>query len=152
MTLVLTTFGVSIASALFPVINIELYLTGLGVTGSGHRAVLLGVVAGLGQSVGKVAWYEASRRGIESAWVQRKLAKPRTAVALERWRGRIHGRPWFGGAVILLSAFAGVPPLLAMAAIAGILEMPRWVFFPTVFVGRAARFWLILAGVDLVLA
>ena len=152
MIVLLTTFGVSIASALFPVINIEAYLVGLGATGHGaHRTLLLGLAAGLGQSVGKVVWYEASRRSFESAWVQRKLGRPRIGAALERWRGRMHGRPWYGGGIVLISAFAGVPPLLAIAAVAGILELPRWVFFPTVFVGRAARFWLILAGADSVL-
>lgn len=149
MIVVLTTFGVSVASALFPVINIEAYLVGLSASGAGdHRSVLLGVVAGLGQSVGKVGWYEASRRGFESAWMQRKLSGPKISAALERWRGRMQGRPWYGGLVVLVSAIVGVPPLLAIAAVAGILELPRWMFFPTVFVGRALRFWLILAGVD----
>jgi hypothetical protein len=26
--------------------------------------------------------------------------------------------------------------------------MPYWVFLPTIFVGRALRFWLVLTGVE----
>jgi membrane protein YqaA with SNARE-associated domain len=45
----------------------------------------------------------------------------------------------------------GLPPLLVMAAVAGALKMPYWVFLPTIFVGRAMRFWLVLAGVEFLL-
>ena len=42
----------------------------------------------------------------------------------------------------------GIPPLLVMAAVAGALQDAVWVFLPTVFVGRALRFWLVLVGVE----
>ena len=53
MILLLTTLGVSVASALLPLINIELYLAGISAVGSGE-AVALGIVAGAGQSIGKI--------------------------------------------------------------------------------------------------
>jgi len=150
MILLGSTFGVSVASALFPLINIELYLAGVGAVGSG-TAVTLGLVAGAGQSAGKIVWYEIARRSIETEWAQKKLSSPRVRASYDRWVTQMHGRPWYGGAVLFVSALAGLPPLLVMAAVAGALKMPYWVFLPTIFVGRALRFWLILAGVEFLL-
>ena len=64
---------------------------------------------------------------------------------------RITGRPWYGGGILFVAALFGLPPLLVMAAVAGALKMPYWVFLPTIFVGRALRFWLVLAGVEFIL-
>jgi membrane protein YqaA with SNARE-associated domain len=150
MILLGSTFGVSVASALFPLINIELYLAGVGAVGSG-TAVTLGLVAGAGQSAGKIFWYEIAKRSIETEWAQRKLSSPRVSASYGRWVVQMRGRPWYGGALMFVSALAGLPPLLVMAAVAGALKMPYWVFLPTIFVGRALRFWLILAGVEFLL-
>lgn len=146
MILLLTTFGVSVASALLPLINIELYLAGISAVGSGE-AVALGIVAGAGQSVGKIFWYEVAKRSIGSKRVQKRLSAPKVAKAYDRWVAAMQGRPWYGGAVLFAAALAGIPPLLVMAAVAGALKMPYWVFLPTIFVGRALRFWLVLTGV-----
>lgn len=150
MILLLATFGVSVASALIPIVNVELYLAGLGAVGTG-RALTLGVVAGAGQSVGKIVWYEIARRGMQSEWAQRKLATPKVRESYDRWVERITGRPWYGGGILFVAALFGLPPLLVMAAVAGALKMPYWVFLPTIFVGRALRFWLVLAGVEFIL-
>ena len=146
MILVLSTFGVSVASAMIPLINIELYLAGVGTTGSG-TAVTLGIVAGAGQTLGKIFWYEVAKRSIDTDFVQRRLSSPKVHAAYERWVTAMRGRPWYGGAVLFAAALGGIPPLLVMAAVAGALKMPYWVFLPTIFVGRALRFWFVLAGV-----
>ena len=146
MILLLSTFGVSVASALLPLINIELYLGGLSAVGSGE-AVSLGIVAGAGQSIGKIFWYEVAKRSIDSKRIQKRLSAPKTRQAYDRWVGTMQGRPWYGGAVLFAAALAGIPPLLVMAAVAGALKMPYWVFLPTIFVGRALRFYLVLVGV-----
>ncbi len=148
MSLALWTFGVSIASALFPLINMEVILGGMAATVEDGHAFTLAVTAGLGQTVGKIVWYEATRRSIETDWVQRKLAGEKVRASYERWQGRMEGRPWFAGAIMLVSSFGGIPPLLVMAAVAGALRMRMYVFLPTVFVGRTLRFWLVLAGVE----
>lgn len=148
MILLATTFGVSVASALFPLINIELYLAGVGAVGT-EEAVGLGLVAGAGQSAGKIVWYEIAKRSIETEWAKRKLSSPKVHASYDRWVRQMQGRPWYGGALLFVAALAGIPPLLVMAAVAGALKMPYWVFLPTIFVGRALRFWLVLAGVDL---
>ena len=148
MSLWLWTFGVSIASALFPLINMEVILGGMAATvGDGH-AFPLALTAGLGQSVGKIVWYEATRRSIETDWVQKKLSSDKIKNSYARWQARMDGRPWFAGGIMLVSSFAGVPPLLVMAAVAGALKMRMWVFLPTILIGRTLRFWLVLAGVE----
>jgi membrane protein YqaA with SNARE-associated domain len=60
----------------------------------------------------------------------------------------MEGRPVYAGAVMFVAASVGIPPLLVMAAVAGMLKMPMWVFLPTVFVGRSIRFGLLFLGVD----
>lgn len=149
MILLLTTFVVSVGSALLPLINAEAYLVGIGVLGG--AAVAHATAAGLGQCVGKLVWYEVARRGVDSPWVQRKLEKPKVRAAYDRWSARMEGRPWFSGGIMFAAAFLGVPPLLVMAAVGGALRMPLAIFVPTVVVGRTLRFWLILVGVDFVL-
>lgn len=145
--LLASTFGVSVASALIPLINIEVIVAGLSASGSG-QAVGLALAAGAGQSLGKIVWYEVAKRGISSDWAQRKMANPKVKQRYEGWILRMDGRPWFGGGVMFVSAFVGLPPLLVMAAVAGALRMPMWVFLPTIFVGRTLRFYLIIVGVD----
>lgn len=151
MTTILSTFGVAVASALIPFINIELYLVALAKVVGPGSAVVLAIASGAGQTVGKVIWYEASRRSWESSWVQKKVSGPKMKASYEKWQGRIEGRPWYAGAIMFVSAFTGVPPLLVLAMVAGTMKMPMWVFVPTVLVGRILRFWLILAGVGVVL-
>lgn len=147
LSLALWTFGVSIASALFPLINMEVILGGMAATVGGH-AFTLAVLAGGGQTIGKIVWYETTRRSIETDWVQKKLSGDKVKASYARWQARMEGRPFFAGGIMLISSFGGIPPLLVMAAVAGALKMRMYVFLPTIFVGRALRFWLVLAGVE----
>jgi len=151
VTVILSTLGLSVASALIPLINIEIYLGVLASQVGPARSVVLALAAGGGQTIGKVIWYEGARRSFESDWVQKKLSKGKWRQSYQIWYDRIHGRPWYAGAIMFASAFLGVPPLLALAMVAGTLKMPMWVFLPTVFVGRVLRFYLILMGVGSVL-
>lgn len=152
----LATLGVSVASAVLPIINLEIYLAGVagasGVAGlGGGGALLFAVAAGLGQTVGKVIWYEVARRGVESAWAQKKLSGPKISRSYATWTARMEGRPWYAAAIIFLAASVGLPPLLVMSAVAGALRMRLWVFVPTVLLGRTLRFYLLLLGVDVAL-
>ncbi|NYJ00836.1 membrane protein YqaA with SNARE-associated domain [Nocardioides thalensis] len=152
MILWLSTFGFSIASALLPFLPIEVYIVGAGAAEPGvPAAVSLGIAAGAGATIGKIIWYEAARRGIDSAWAQKKLAKPKVKASYEKWLGRMQGRPVYAAVIMFLAASAGIPPLLAMAAVGGLLKMPMWTFIPTVFVGRTIRFTLLFLGVDFAL-
>lgn len=152
MILWLSTFAFSIASALLPFLPIEVYILGAGASEPGvPAAVSLGIAAGAGATIGKIVWYEAARRGIDSAWAQKKLAKPKVRASYEKWLGRMQGRPAYAAAIMFLAASAGIPPLLAMAAVGGLLKMPMWTFIPTVFLGRTLRFTLLFLGVDFAL-
>lgn len=142
-------FGLSIASALLPFLPIEAFIVGSATAKSGTgAAIAFGIAAGAGATVGKVIWYELARRGVDSAWVQKKLSAPKARAAYTRWTARIDGRPVYAGSIMFVAASVGVPPLLVMAAVAGALKMPMWVFLPTVFVGRSLRFGLLFLGAD----
>lgn len=149
MILWLTTFAVSIASALLPFLPMEVYIVGAAATRPTVSAAIgLGVAAGAGATVGKIIWYEAARRGIESAWAQKKLSAPKVRDGYEKWVARMQGRPVYAASVMFVAASVGLPPLLVMAAVGGLLKMPMWVFVPTVFLGRTIRFSLLFLGVD----
>ncbi|MFC7505325.1 hypothetical protein ACOACQ_10975 [Nocardioides sp. CPCC 206347] len=152
MILWLTTFAFSIASALLPFLPMEVYIVGAGAADGGTAtAIALGIAAGAGATVGKVVWYEAARRGADSAWAQKKLSSPKVKAGYEKWVARMQGRPWYAIGVMFVAASVGIPPLLVMAAVGGLLKMPMWAFVPTVFVGRTIRFTLLFLGVDFAL-
>ena len=149
MILWLTTFAISIVSALVPFLPIEVYIVGAGAASPGTaQAISLGIAAGAGATIGKLVWYEAARRGIDSEWAQKKLSSPKVKAGYERWVDRTQGRPVYAAAIMFVAASAGIPPLLVMAAVGGILKMPLWIFIPTVFLGRSVRFSLLFLGVD----
>ncbi len=149
MILWLTTFAFSIASALLPFLPIEVYILGAGAAEPGvPAAISLGVAAGAGATIGKIIWYEAARRGVDSAWAQKKLSSPKIKAGYEKWVARMQGRRWYAAGIMFIAASVGIPPLLVMAAVGGLLRMPMWVFIPTVFVGRTLRFTLLFLGVD----
>ena len=146
--LLLASFALAVASALLPAINIEVYLAGVATQLDAAETVGIALVAGLGQTIGKTVWYEVARRGVETKRGQRLLSKKKTGPAIERWRARTAGRPVFAGGVLAVSSFAGFPPLLAMAVVAGALRMQLSVFVPVVLVCRTLRFYLLVAGVE----
>ncbi|MCL2543098.1 MAG: hypothetical protein FWE71_11670 [Nocardioidaceae bacterium] len=138
----------SLASALLPFLPMEAYILGAGATNGGTaKEISLGIAAGIGATCGKIIWYELALHGSQLAWVQKKMSKPKVAAAYERWTARMQGRPWYAAAIMFVAASVGLPPLLAMAAVAGFLKMPMWVFIPTVLVGRSIRFALLFMGV-----
>lgn len=149
MLLWLATFAFGFASAMIPFLPIEVYIIGAGAAKGGtSQAIALGVAAGAGATVGKMIWYELARRGSSSEWAQKKLASPKVKASYDKWVGRMQGRPAYAGTIMFVSAFVGIPPLLAMAAVGGFLRMRMWVFLPTVLVGRCLRFSLLFLGVD----
>jgi membrane protein YqaA with SNARE-associated domain len=148
--LILSTFAFSFASALIPVLNIEVYLGAVGTRTSIAEALGLSLVAAAGATLGKIVWYVVARRSVDSAWVQRRLDRPKVRETYDRWEERVRGRPWYAAGVLFAAASIGIPPLLVMAVLAGSLHMRFWVFVLSCFVGRALRFYFILAGVALV--
>lgn len=143
MRLLLTVLAVSFVSALFPLVNAEAFLAWVATRDSVSLA-LAAAVAAVGQVAGKLIWYYAGLRTVESEWMRRKLAKSKREQTLATWQARTHDRPWAAGLLVFAAAFVGLPPYLAVAAIAGLLGVGVRLFVVTGVVGRFLRFWLVL--------
>jgi membrane protein YqaA with SNARE-associated domain len=147
MKLLLTTFVVAVASALFPLINIEAYLATVGSLVDSYGVWPVSIVAALGQAVGKVLWYEVGRSSMSWSFVRKKMETDKWRAQYEKVKRWSDARPWADVALLFLSATAGIPPLAIMAVLAGQLEVNRLLFFATVLVGRVLRFAGLLGGI-----
>ena len=143
---ILGLFGVSVASALVPLINIEVYLLGLSAVSSSQGVWLLAAVTGLGQMLGKMVWYYLGANALRWGWVRRKVEKPKAQAKLELWRSRTQDRPVLGAALLFASAVSGFPPFAILAVLAGQLRMNPAMFFIVGFLGRTLRFAAFLGG------
>ncbi len=143
---VLGLLGVAFASALIPLINIEVYLIGLAAVTSTEHVWLLASVAGVGQMIGKLVWYYLGANALRWGWVRRKMENPKALAKLELWRGRTHDRPLVGALLLFASAAGGFPPFAIVAVIAGQLRLNVVVFMTVGIVGRTLRFAAFLGG------
>jgi membrane protein YqaA with SNARE-associated domain len=141
--LLLGTFLFSFGSALVPILNAEAYVA---LAAHSHPALLIALVAAVGQMVGKVLWYYAGANAERLPYIHRKMDRPKTRASMDRWQARTQGRPWFTAMLLFLSAWAGFPPYAVMAALAGVLRVSFVVFLLTGFVGRFLRFWIVAAA------
>lgn len=146
MKLLLGTFLFSLASALVPVLNVEIYLAAL--PDVEERALEFAVVAGTGQTIGKIIWFYAGIHSMKVSWLKRKMETPKWQASYQKWHERIVGRPLLAGTIVFVSAFSGFPPLAIIAVLAGSLRMSLPVFIGTTLVGRILRFWLVLEGAE----
>ena len=143
MKLLLTVFAVSFVSALVPLVNAEAFLAWVASL-DGVPLAICAAVAAVGQVAGKLIWYYAGLRTIEVGWIQRRMEKHQRKATLEKWRQQTHGRPVATGTLLFSAAFLGLPPYLAVAAVAGLLDVGLTMFVVTGLVGRFLRFWLVL--------
>lgn len=146
MKLLLGTFLFSVASALIPVLNVEIYLAAL--PNVEERAFEFAVVAGTGQTIGKILWYYAGVHSMKVSWLKKKMETEKWQASYQKWHRRIVGRPVLAGTICFVSAFSGFPPLAIIAVLAGSLRMNLPVFIGTCLVGRILRFWLVLEGAE----
>lgn len=149
MKLLLATFGVAVASALFPLINIEAYIAGVAALVHSFGIWPVSMVAAAGQAVGKVVWYQVGRSSMRWKYIQKKMASAGWQRQYVRIKARTDKQPWTGMALLFVSATLGFPPLAIMAVIAGQLQFHRVWFYLTTFVGRTLRFAAVLGGVSL---
>ncbi|WP_243793130.1 YqaA family protein [Saccharopolyspora gloriosae] len=143
--LLATAFGMSVASALIPVISVEIFVVGMVVKGPEVPWWLLALVVTIGQIGGKLLYYYAARGLIRLPRFMERKSDPeqhqgRWAAWLERFRFSCQTRPVWTGGVLLLSATASLPPFLATCVIAGWARVPVSTFLVTGLVGRFARF------------
>lgn len=148
MKLLLGTFAFSLASALNPLLPVEVYLAGVAAQAENRNLWLLALAAGVGATIGKLIWFYAGVHSMKIPWLRKKMEKPKWQASYVTWNQRIHGRPMLAGGIVFTSAFTGFPPLAVIAVLAGTLRMNVGVFLVTVTAGRTLRFWTVLAGVD----
>ena len=140
--------GVSFASALVPLINIEAYLGVRGSVSAVENVWLLGFAAAFGQMVGKVVWYYLGASSLHWRWVRKRIETPKAEARLEKWRTRTHERPVLTGGLVFLSAASGFPPFAIVAVLAGQLRMSLTMFFVLGLLGRWLRFTAVLGGAE----
>ncbi len=139
-------FLVGVASAVFPLINIEADLSVRAAVASVDAIWVMSLVAAVGQMLGKIAWYYLGASSLHWEWVRRRAEKPKNAARLETWRARTHERPVFTGTIVFLSAFTGFPPFAVLSVLAGQLRMSLTLFLALGLVGRWLRFAAVLGG------
>lgn len=155
MLALLTSVGFGVVSAVVPVVNAEAYVVGSQVTAVAG-AVPIAVGVGIGQMFGKLILFLSVRQGKELSFVRHRRAEARRAPVGEtraRFRAAVArllelvGQKRWGVPIVLLAAVVGLPPLYAVALLAGATTMRvRW-FAATVLVGRVTRFVLLALGI-----
>lgn len=146
-----TSFGMAVASALVPLISVEIFVVGLALKGPQVPWWLLALVVAVGQISAKLLYFYAAQGVLRlPGFLQRRTGthdasgapagKGRWRRWLEGFRSNCHHRPFWTGAVLTLSAAASLPPFLATAVIAGWARIPLVTFLLTGFVGRFVRF------------
>lgn len=132
-------------SGLVPVLNIEVYLVGAVFALDDGALVAMAVMAGLGQTLGKVPYYYVGRGSLSTPWLRRRAETPgKWAARAARWRHKAEERPVWGMGLLALSSFASVPPFMVISVLAGVVRMNLWWFCVVTFVTRTARFLLVV--------
>ena len=150
----LTSLGFGVLSAIFPLANAEGYIIASQVSAvAGAMPVAVGV--GVGQTIGKIVLFLGVRGGKNSRFFSEHKDKVRShPVGPTRERLRSAGRKLlelvgtkrWGLPIVLLAAVVGIPPLYAVALLAGATKMKLVLFGLVVLAGRVARFVLFAAG------
>lgn len=151
-------FGMAVASALVPLISVEVFVVGLVLKDPEMHWWLLALVVAVGQIGAKLLYYGAARGAVRlPRFLQRRAApgsdatnvaavpSPATQWArwrnvLERFRANCRDRPVWAGGLLLVSAAASLPPFVATCVIAGWARIPIATFLLTGFAGRFVRF------------
>jgi membrane protein YqaA with SNARE-associated domain len=147
--------GYGLVSGIIPLINAEAFVVASQLTAAAS-AVPTAIGIAIGQTIGKVALFYAVRGGRQLPFVkarrEEQRARPASPARL-RWRRfvdqllQLVGDPRWGLPITLLAAFLGIPPLYAVALIAGATRMNGGWFAATVLVGRLLRFVFLALGI-----
>jgi membrane protein YqaA with SNARE-associated domain len=151
----LTSIGFGVISAIVPVANAEAYVIGSQVSAvAGLIPIAVGV--GIGQMFGKLVLFFSVRKGKELPFVRHRREEARrepVSRARARFRHRVAqllelvGQKRWGLPIVLLAAVVGLPPLYAVALLAGATAMRGVWFALVVLVGRVSRFVLLALGI-----
>jgi membrane protein YqaA with SNARE-associated domain len=153
----LVTVATGFASAFIPAIPVEPYIVGLMAT-TEQNAVLVGIAAGIGQTIGKLLIFLGVRGLIRAPILQRWLGRRAKALPAPEPETPTGGgvgtkirtagvkltalldRPALSAPIVLLSATVGLPPLLLVSAYAARTRMTVGMFTATCLLGRSIRF------------
>lgn len=152
--------GYGFASAVIPVLNAEAYMAAAGVLAGPFMIAVITAAMTVGTVCGKVLIFQGARVGQEFARSKAHPTPRDPTRPVGRFRRTLHAasdtmlgwlaHPVRGVATVFAAASLGVPPLVAVAALAGLSKQRLWVFIPAVALGRGLRFALIgfaVAGV-----
>ncbi len=150
----LTSIGYGVASAIFPPVNAEAYVVLSQVSAViGVFPIAIGVA--IGQTIGKLALFYSVRAGRQSRFARHRRARSRTKPkgafrqkfdAAAAWLLQLVGTKRWGLPIVLIAAVVGIPPLYAVALLAGATKMKAHWFALMVLIGRITRFVLIAEG------
>jgi membrane protein YqaA with SNARE-associated domain len=154
----LTSIGFGILSAVIPIANAETYVIASQVSAvAGPIPIAIGV--GIGQTIGKLILFLGVRRGREFAIFRRRREqrqeKPQPVGPVRaKFRAIVAklldlvGQKRWGLPIVGIAAVVGIPPLYAVALLAGATTMRASLFALVVLVGRTTRFILVALGIS----
>ena len=152
----LTSVGFGTVSAVVPVVNAEAYVVGSQVSAIAG-AVPIAVGVGIGQTFGKLILFLSVRQGKNLPFVRHRRAeaargpvgpfRAKVRAAIARLLELVGQKRW-GLPIVLLAAVVGLPPLYAVALLAGATTMRTLWFALVVLVGRVTRFVLLATGLN----
>lgn len=136
-----------IGSAVFPLLNAEAYVVGLGALVQTSWILLLAVVAlTVGTVLGKAIVFVLVRRGSERFRVDPEERRP-PRTAFTAWLRRtgdlmlaLLDRPVAGALVVFASSLLSVPPLAVVTFVAALSRQRLAVFLMMVLVGRGLQY------------
>ena len=148
MRLLLATFAMGVLSAVFPLVNMETYIAGIAALIGDINIWLVAFVAGVGQSVGKIPWYEVSRRSMDWAYIKKKMAQPGWQSSLREGQGD-HRRPAVGRDRSAVHVLARRDPAAwrSPRCWPASSQFNRFAFHATIVIGRTLQFAALLGGV-----
>ncbi len=150
-----TSVGYGLLSAVVPVASAEAYVVASQVSrAAGPVAVALGLA--VGQTIGKVLLFYGVRRG-KAVSAARHRDDRTTSPPVGPTRARVRavvqtlldlvGQKRWGLPITFVAAVVGLPPLYAVALLAGATRMRTGWFAAAVLAGRTVRFVLVASGV-----
>ncbi len=151
----LGTVGFGVLSAVIPLANAEAYVFTSQVSHS-IDPVPVALSIAVGQTVGKVLLFFGVRRGKNLPGIRHQRAALRrrpVGPARARFRAVLQsllnlvGKKRWGLPITFVAALVGVPPLYAVALLAGATRMRIGWFALVVLAGRVLRFGLVAYGV-----
>ncbi len=137
-----------VLSSVFPLVNMELYIGGVAAILGSFNLWLVALAGGIGQAVGKLPWYEASRRSLHWRFVRQRMERPEWKRRYAKVRQQSQDKPLLVTGLLFSSSLVALPPLALTAVLAGQLEFNRTLFYATIVVGRTLQFAALLGGVS----